>query len=453
MARARVFLHQGEWGLVDPSGALWPIEFALDPEQEFKSLDWLEVRFAGVSDQSLRVRFSLCRVLTNSSAALARAAPPPVSPEFMIETLPQFEMTGVFWQWLNSAVFSDGYTEMVPFGGVASHQLLQSGSRAARQLFRSWGFSEVEAPVCVMSGGMERYLKMFSSTYIDYHGREYGIQLPTSPEFALKKALARGTDRIFSLAPSFRNGGEISDWHQPQFTMLEWYQVGADLKDLIKQTGGIINAVRDELLGHSCGRLMGGVHGEALGPFSDNPQILSIPQIYADTFHIDLAEAFATGDAQDFYRALKQFVPSVRPDDTLDELFWKSFCDVIEPGLRQQDWVVLTGFPVGYATLAAPDAGGVFAKRFEIFARGVEICNGYEELTDAGLMEERFSSLLSERSGLQRDAAFEDAMRFGIPPCAGNALGMDRLVSAILGAQRLFTGHSLGAFVTAGNNF
>jgi lysyl-tRNA synthetase class 2 len=175
-------------------------------------------------------------------------------------------------------------------------------------------------------------------------------------------------------------------------------------------------------------------------------EVLRIEDLYGEFFGIDLRKVLASNDAADFYAALNGKAISVRPDDSLDELFWKSFLDIIEPSLKLRDWVFLTGFPVGYASLAQAEPGGLFAERFELFSCGVEICNGYFELTDIDVMRNRFDEILLRRSDLRGDKSFESAMQAGIPPCAGNALGLERLVSVIMGAESLVAGHGLDSF-------
>jgi lysyl-tRNA synthetase class 2 len=221
--------------------------------------------------------------------------------------------------------------------------------------------------------------------------------------------------------------------------MLEWYTVGQGLSDLIDQTQEIVEIVSQSLA-------LSGSAPLARSGIRNSVEILRIEDLYGEFFGIDLRKVLLSNDAADFYASLIGKAISVRPDDSLDELFWKSFLDIIEPSLKQRDWVFLTGFPVGYASLAQAEPEGLFAERFELFSGGVEICNGYFELTDVDVMRNRFDEILLRRSDLRGDTSFDSAMQAGIPPCSGNALGLERLVSVIMGAQSLLAGHGLDSF-------
>lgn len=437
VAVARAFKKDDQWGLIDHSGALWPVAGGPLFESCACQWDWVEVCFhleAPCRAQSVRVVTKASRPeLTNSLGhqhELAEGA----------------NLLATLVHWLRHARFLDGFCVQGPFVGLQQHECFQQALRAARSFFLSSGYQELLSPVCVVSGGMERYLRPFATTYVDHDGSALELQLPTSPEFALKKAVSRGLPKVFSLAPSFRNGGERSIWHRPQFTMLEWYTVGSSLDALIQETCDLIDAVARALAWRRPLSMADDSGGAVFGPVIKQPTRLVIPDLYQEWLGLDLLHVLQSGSPAQFYDALLHKVPSVRPDDSMDELFWKSFCDVVEPKLRSIEWAVLTGFPSGYASLAKPDGSGLLARRFEMFARGVEICNGYEELTDAQVMVRRFDSLVTERSDLKRDAAFEEAMHVGLPDCAGNALGMERLVSVLLGADEIVVDHGLGPF-------
>lgn len=437
-ARARFFVRDGSAGLLDESGAIWPV--ALDTRGRVPGLfDWVEVEFGGGSGlgEGGQIGGTLRGVLTPYQAPQGQQDPPaPGAPRSIHYAL---------LEWLDDAHFVGGFCRSTPFAELHRHESYQQVLRALRNWFMGQGYQEIDAPVCVESGGMERYLNLFTTRYVDYDGSTRDLQLATSPEFSLKKAVARGASRVFSLAPTFRNGGERSAWHRPQFTMLEWYRTGASLEDLVQETGQLISETR-RILGARGRPLAGRAGGSPLPPFPDPVPMVFLPELFAEAFGIDLPEILASNDSVKLYEAVRSKVPFARSDESLDMLFWKAFSDVIEPELRERDWVVLTGFPVGYASLAQPSAGGVLAQRFEIFARGVEICNGYVELTDAQIMERRFASLQRERPELRCDPSFEEAMRAGLPPCVGNALGIERLVSVLAGGERLMTGHGLGPF-------
>jgi lysyl-tRNA synthetase class 2 len=428
LATVRGFVKEGKWGLVDCSGAVWPVfidvcieslQGGSQPESKLEQWDWVELRFDGVPKSGYVMAASSGRILTRSRAS---------------------ELHQRFVHWLDHLHFdTNGYARSAPFPELSAHQIIHQAKQRLRDYFRALGYLELEAPLCVPSGGIERYMQVFETSYRDYNGKEHPLQLPTSPEFALKKCLSQGYPKVFSLAQSFRNGGEISPWHRPQFTMLEWYTVGKSLSEMIDQTQEIVEIVSQSLA-------LSGPAPLARTDIRSSVEVLRIEDLYGEFFGIDLRKVLASNNAADFYASLNGKAISVRPDDSLDELFWKSFLDIIEPSLKQRDWVFLTGFPVGYASLAQSEPGGLFAERFELFSCGVEICNGYFELTDVDVMRNRFDEILLRRSDLRGDKSFESAMQAGIPPCAGNALGLERLVSVIMGAESLVAGHGLDSF-------
>jgi lysyl-tRNA synthetase class 2 len=428
LATVRGFVKEGKWGLVDSSGAVWPVFIDVcveslqgdsHAESKLELWDWVELCFEGVPKPGYVMAASRGRILTKSRDS---------------------ELHQRFVCWLDTLSFdTSGYAPSGPFPELSAHQIIHHAKLRLRDYFRALGYLELEAPLCVPSGGIERYMHVFETRYRDYNGIEHPLQLPTSPEFALKKCVSQGYPKVFSLAQSFRNGGEVSPWHRPQFTMLEWYTVGQSLSDMIRQTQEIVETVSQSLA-------LSGPAPLARTDIRSSVEVLRIEDLYGEFFGIDLHKVLASNDATDFYASLDGKAISVRPDDSLDELFWKSFLDVIEPSLKQRDWVFLTGFPVGYASLAQAEPGGLFAERFELFSCGVEICNGYFELTDVDVMRNRFDEILLRRSDLRGDKSFESAMQAGIPPCAGNALGLERLVSVIMGAEGLVAGHGLDSF-------
>lgn len=111
-----------------------------------------------------------------------------------------------------------------------------------RSYFEDRGFLEIDTPILVKTPGAEIHLDYFPTEWIDHQGNPHTFYLRSSPEIHMKRAVANGYGPVFQLAPSFRNGGEYSDWHHPEFTMLEWYHPGADLRQLIQETSELLYA-------------------------------------------------------------------------------------------------------------------------------------------------------------------------------------------------------------------
>lgn len=442
---ARLFYWAGEPGLTDSSGAVWPVRLRQNSSEPhggqaahpLQASEWslLHLETAGGLGHDEAAGGQMEFVGTS------KTFPPALADEggvFQTGSNP-FLARAIAWrdrEFARSVGAGGGPTQFwrsTPFPAFRHHQQFHRARKAAVSYFMNRGYLNLEAPVLVRSGGIERYLDLFETRYLDFHGREHVLQLPTSPEFSLKKLVAQGYPRVFSVAPSFRNRGELSDWHRPQFSMLEWYTAGQTLTQLIDQTVELVQSVAVAL--GSC------IEIDSCTRDSQTPRVVSVSELYAEHFNLDLSAVL--DDAPAFLAGVRGRSVSVRESDLWDDLFWKSFLDVIEPTFRDLACVVVTEFPSSFASLAAPSERAGFANRFEMFMHGVEVCNGYFELTDPGLMRSRFADVCAARPELRRDSDFESALDFGLQPCAGNALGLDRLVSVLLGQRSLSHTHGL----------
>jgi len=240
--------------------------------------------------------------------------------------------------------------------------------------------------------------------------------LRTSPEFALKRLLAAGSGDVFELGRVFR-GGESGRTHNPEFTMLEWYRTGFSYHALMDEVAALVK---------HCGR----------GKFDRWPiHKLSYRQLFLRHLDLDPFEA----DEQALSRCAKQH--------GLDELELnrKQWLDllisvVIQPALPAEYLTFVHDFPANQAALARirQDEPPV-AERFELYLGRTELANGYQELTDAAEQARRFESDNKERERRGQvvyptDRHLVDALEHGLPECAGVALGVDRLLMAIVDA-------------------
>lgn len=294
------------------------------------------------------------------------------------------------------------------------------GIERARTFFQLSGYFELDPPQLVLSGGVERYLNTFKTQYVDHRGRQWQLELPTSPEFSLKKIVAEGVQRIFALTHAFRNQGELSRHHDPEFMMLEWYRIGGTLDDLITETEKLIADIAMVL------------HDTEALPQRPWP-VFTVRELFSTVLDIDLEKM---SDVDNFREIAARKCTSVVPTDTWDDVFCKLFMEFVEPFLAQKEACFVAYYPQQMGALAAKNAqtDGV-VDRFEAYIRGVEICNGYRELIDYEEYLKRVVSVETERKDLARDPLFESAMRSGLYPCVGNALGLDRLI-AVLRSER-----------------
>lgn len=302
----------------------------------------------------------------------------------------------------------------------------QALQEAIHTFFRSRGFLSIDTPIAVLSPGTEVHLRYFPSSWQDHSGREHPLFLRSSPELHLKQALSQGLERVYHLGKCFRNGGELSPWHHPEFTMLEWYQSGISLPDFMGQT--------EELLRHAADALKGQRSGSWQLPAAV-PR-LSVFEAFERWAGLELVDLDPTLGARGRARGFS----SLRDDDSFEDAYFKILIDVIEPQLKQLDAVFLYDYPASQCALARIEGGR--AQRFELYLRGVELCNAFDELTDPLLNRQRIAGSNAQRRALglpetQEDPDFHAALQKGLPASCGNALGFDRLLALLLGENSL----------------
>jgi len=293
-----------------------------------------------------------------------------------------------------------------------------------RGFFRDRGFLEVDPPIAAPYPNIDP--NIFPVTVSDAAGRASRRFLHTSPELSMKKLLAAGSGNIFYLGKVFRDR-EGSPLHNPEFTMLEWYRVG-------EPAGAVMNDV-EELARDLAVSVTGAPEIRRRG------RTISLSGPWP---RWELTDAFTAllgtspDDAEPLRAALE--AKGLRPGaaERRDDLFFRAYLDVIEPALEEKGAVFLTGFPSDLAAMARRrDADPATCERFEGYVAGIELVNGYEELSDPVEQEERLIALSARHAKLSGeklpiDPEFLDALRHGLPPCSGAALGVDRLIMLLL---------------------
>lgn len=308
---------------------------------------------------------------------------------------------------------------------TASMETLRERARllaAVRNFFVSRDVMEVETPVLGQGGSTDvNLVSLVTRARTDKGQRKLWLQ--TSPEFHMKRLLAAGSGPIFQLARSFRDG-EVGSRHNIEFTMLEWYQPGYSLAQLIEETTALVAHVMPN----------------APGPV--------VHYRYRELFHTHLeVDPFTTSlDTLRLVAAERGSMPAKAlaeegRDTCLDLLMGM----VIEPRLGQQELSVVVDYPASQAALAQrhQDSDGEWvASRFELYLNGVELANGYHELTDADEQRQRFARDNEERrrlglSEVDVDERLLAALAHGMPAASGVALGIDRLIQQALGKGKL----------------
>ena len=309
-------------------------------------------------------------------------------------------------------------------------------TKAVRAWFDEQGFAEVETAILQVSPGNETHLHAPRTELIRRDGSRAQRYLRTSPEFAAKKLLAAGETKIFEFARVFRDR-ERGDLHLPEFTMLEWYRANTGYDAIMADTIVVIaHAAQATGIGQFSFR------GKTADPFAE-PELLTVAAAFEQFAGIDLLATIADGEGN---RAALAAAAGgrvrVADDDTWSDIFSKVLVEHVEPRLGQGRLTVLFEYPVPEAALARAKASDPrVAERFEVYACGVELANGFGELTDAAEQRRRFASAMDEKARrygerYPLDEEFLDAVAV-MPEASGVALGFDRLVMLASGAPRV----------------
>ena len=281
--------------------------------------------------------------------------------------------------------------------------LRSAALRAVRDFFYARSFIEVDTPVRVQAPAQETHIDAPPS------GNAW---LRPSPELHMKRLLAAGSTRIFQMGPCFRSG-ECGSRHNPEFTMLEWYRAGADYADILRDTEALVTRVFTTLLKRTTFTYRGTA--------------------------IKLATPWPRVSVRDAYWWWAGWDPVEQWDA---DRFDTDMVEKVEPMLPRDTPCVLTDYPAPAASLARLKPGApLVAERWEVYIGGLELANAYSELCDPDMQRARFLEAAAERRALGKSAypLDEDFLaalaQEGMPPCGGIALGIDRLVMLLCGAE------------------
>lgn len=322
----------------------------------------------------------------------------------------EHELAAVHVDWRSA---HDEPTQTSEFGRVtlASRGAGLAGRSKAKRVihryFEEQGFVEVDTPGLARCPGLDAHVNSWRGV----RRSDHELFLITSPELHMKRLLSAGLPRIYQICRCFR-AEEHGPWHEPEFTMLEWYRAFADWESTLLDTEAIMRRAAEVISDESTRRLL-----EA--PFE----------------RITVRDAFASfggiSDALDLA-------------NTNEELYYRTMVEHVEPALSVFPRpIFLTHYPLVQAGLArACSDEPRAAERYELYFRGRELCNGFSELTDAVEQRRRFLEELERRSRAAEptypiDETFLSALAQGLPPCSGNALGFDRMVAVLQDAGSL----------------
>jgi lysyl-tRNA synthetase class 2 len=309
-------------------------------------------------------------------------------------------------------------------------------TRNLREFFAAADFVEVETAVLQVSPGNETHLHGFM-TEAQEPGARDNRYLRTSPEFACKKLLAAGERRIVEFARVFRNR-ERGPLHHPEFTMLEWYRVHEPYELLMDDCMRVMACAAETV-----GIKRFSYRDRSIDPFAE-PERVTVAEAFQQHAHIDLMATLPQEglDREAFIAMAKKIGINTADDDTWGDVFSRILAEKIEPRLGQGRATILYEYPAAMSALARPKASDSrLAERFELYACGIELTNGFAELNDAPEQRRRLVTQMDEKERTYGerypiDDDFISALG-AMPPACGVALGLERLVMLATGASHI----------------
>lgn len=300
-----------------------------------------------------------------------------------------------------------------------------------RDFFNENNFLEVDTPIMTPIPGMEPHLNPFETDFINPHEEKTALYLNTSPELQMKKLLGSGFGNIYNITKVFRNGEIGGGRHNPEFTMLEWYRTLADYKNLMEDCENLIIDLADT---HNL-------------TFGENEIDLSIPwdrysvnELFQKYCDIDLEQ---NKDFETFSKTAVNHQFNINGCNDWDDLFYKIFLNEIEPNLGFKKPIFVYDYPASQAALSKKNKKNPFwAERFELYIAGNELANAYSELLDSTEQRARLTQEQALRKKLNKkvfhvDEEFLASLKSISVPCAGIALGLDRLFMVLLNKKTI----------------
>jgi lysyl-tRNA synthetase class 2 len=311
-----------------------------------------------------------------------------------------------------------------PTAGLEALKLRAHLLQRVRDFFSARAVLEVETPILSSAASTDPHLESFATTYTGPgFSQGHKLYLHTSPEFAMKRLLAAGSGSIYQIGKVFRNN-ESGRNHNPEFTMLEWYRVGFDHRQLMDEVRALVEYA------------LAGVTS-----FEGHETLT-----YAEAFETHAGLNPHAASLEDFKACAKKYLvhaPEHLADHGLNG--WRDLIltHVVEPHLGKTKLTFIYDYPASQAAFARvrPESPPI-AERFELYVRGTELANGFHELTDTAEQSTRFRHHLSERKQsnlpvVPMDERLIAALQAGLPHCSGVALGFDRLVMLAAGANTI----------------
>ncbi len=292
--------------------------------------------------------------------------------------------------------------------------------RLIREYFWSQDFTEVETPFLLKLPGQEPYLSPMKLHLHDETGKEFTGFLHTSPEYTMKKMLAAGYEKIFSLGKTFRDYESFGGTHNPEFTMIEWYRGNSNFVEIMDDVQGLFDFISKALSTETNFKF----------------ERLHMRDLWKKYIGVNLDEYL---NEEKMYELCVERGFAPEKTEAYEDLFYRIFLNEIEPKLEN---VIIHHYPKQMAALAKmSETDTAYAERFEVYVGGLEIANAFGELTDSHEQLQRFQEEYKKRQELGKDV-FDIDMEFidavgHMPPSGGIALGVDRLVQLFASCQNI----------------
>lgn len=315
----------------------------------------------------------------------------------------------------------------------SEHKKWQTFIESVRQVFIRKSFQPVKTPTLVTCPGTEPSLDVFETEF-QLESKSKTFFLPTSPELNLKKLLADGAERIFEIAPVFRNG-EITKRHSPEFLMLEWYRAFSNLSKIKMDVIELVEVLAIELK----------------RPAPAGHRTYTVAELFKTFCDFNFTPETSVEELKQLATKLNVDVSSAT---TIDDYFYLIFIEKIENKWSHDELVFVEKYPPYQAALARIDKDG-WAERFEVYWRGYELGNAFHELNDPAVQRIRSNEDLLKKKAMGKkaiglDSSFFEALDYGLPPSAGIAVGLERLYMSLTDTPEI---HAINRIYKIWQNF
>lgn len=298
--------------------------------------------------------------------------------------------------------------------------------KAIDEFLEKRGYLKIDLPVLSPALIPESYLEVFETEF-RYFDKKQNLYLTPSPELFLKRLLAYGVGDCYYLGKSFRNSDSPSDLHSFEFTMLEFYKMNADYMDIADEVLAMLNFINKKIKNNS------------LKISFDKWEKISVKEAFDKYANINENELF---DHNLFLKKAEKKGYRVK-GFSYEDVWSQIYTQEIEPKLGKNGYPTLIyDYPKEFAALAKANKDGKTTQRFEFYINGVELGDCYSELTDWQEQEKRFINENKQRIKQKRinhpvDKGFIEALKYGLKPCSGIAIGVDRLAKVFLGLEKI----------------